>query len=142
MTVGPEPVPTACRRCGGVLGPGRRSAATVALGPVEVAVPVRTVPSCPRGHRGGEAVAVRAALDGLVRARPRPVGGPRCGVCRTVLDLPERTTSRAVTVETVGVPPYTLELRLPLVRCPDCAVDNVPVGVMTLLRRATRTVLG
>lgn len=142
MTGAGARTPDACRRCGLPRRADRRPAAAVVLGAVEVAVPARTVATCPRGHAADEGSAVRAALATLPRARPRPAGGPRCGVCRTALDLPQRTTARAVTVEPAGTPPYTLELHLPLVRCPDCAVDNLPVGVLTLLRRAARTAIG
>jgi uncharacterized protein with PIN domain len=129
----------ACERCGASLAPVRRPAASVALGGVEVALPARTVAACPRGHGRTEAADVRAALARLTRARPGVRGGPRCGACRAALDLPQRTTARGVTVEPAAAPPYTVELRLPMVRCPDCAVDNVPVGLTTLLRRAVRT---
>lgn len=139
MTGGRDPGGVACGRCGAGLAQVRRPAASVALGGVEVGLPARTVADCPRGHGGTEAVDVRTALAGLPRARPRIRGGSRCGVCRAVLDLPQRTTVRGVTVEPTGAPPYTVELRLPMVRCPDCALDNVPFGVMSLLHRAARS---
>jgi hypothetical protein len=142
VTDRPLPPTAACRRCGGAVTGVARPAATRRLGRVEVTVPPRRVATCGRGHHADETTAIRAGLDGLVRARLRPVGPARCGACRAALDLPERTTSRGVTLEPAGSPPYTLELRLPLVRCPDCAVDNVPPGMMTLLRRAARAAVG
>lgn len=142
MTGGRDRRGPACRRCGGPLAPVRLPAADVALGRLGLTVPARTVTTCPRGHGDGGRSDVLAALAALPRARPRLGGGPRCGACRAVLDLPQRGTARAVTVEPAGAPPYTVELRLPLVRCPDCAVDNVPVGFSVLLRRAVRAAVG
>ena len=138
MTGGRDRDAVACGRCGTALARVQRPSATVALSGVEIALPARTLAACPRGHGGTETADVRAALAGLQRARPGIRGGPRCGSCRAVLDLPQRTTARSLTVEPAAAPPYTVALRLPMVRCPDCAVDNVPVGVATLLGRAVR----
>lgn len=136
-----------CARCGASLRPERRPAASGTAGAVEVAVPPRTLGTCPDGHRSeAEAGAVRTALGTVPTARRRRLrrrrGTPdRCGGCDAALDLPPRRTVRGVTVEPATGPPYLLELVLPLVRCPDCAVENVPADVAADLRRAVRAAL-
>ena len=137
-----------CPRCGSPLRPQRRAAASGSAGAVEVTVPPRTLGVCPDGHRSdAETVAVRTALGAVPTARRRRrlgrSGTPdRCGACDTALDLPPRRTVRGVTVEGTTGPPYLLELVLPLVRCPDCAVDNVPSDVVGDVHRAVRSALG
>lgn len=145
---GAAPSGAACRRCGAALRADRRPAATATDGPVEVAVPPRTRGVCPAGHPDRtEAEAARAALTAVPTARAagprllRRTAPERCGACGTTLDLPARRTVRGVTVEPAGAPPYLLELALPLVRCPDCAVDNVPAAVAPAVRRAVLTAL-
>ncbi len=129
-----------CRRCGAAIATGRHPGGTATVGAVTAGLPPRPVERCRRGH-GTEHAAVRIALARLPRARWRPRGPARCGACRAVLELPARRTTRSVTVETPGHAPVTLELALPLVRCPDCAVDNVPVDVRPSLRAAVRAAL-
>lgn len=145
---GPAGAAPACRRCGAALERRDRPAAAAAAGPVEVAAPPRTLGVCPAGHRvGDERDAARAALTAVPTARPagprllRRGGVERCGRCAAPLDLPARRTVRGVTVEPTAGRPYLLELSLPLVRCPDCAVDNVPGAVAPALHRAVRAAL-
>jgi hypothetical protein len=126
-----------CPRCSAPLAMDRDSGRVVSVGRIELAVPPRLLASCPRRHRVDPAAAVRRSARGLVRARWRP-GADRCGACPTRLTLPERRGRRALTVEPVGAPPYTLELVLPLRRCPDCAVENVPASDRRALSRALR----
>ena len=95
--------------------------------------------ACPTRHgRRAERAAVRTAVGRLTRARWRPRGPARCGACATPLDLPSRRTVRSVTVEPPGDAPFTLDLVLPLLRCPDCAVENAPVEAGRPLLRAAR----
>lgn len=136
-----QPIRPTCPRCRDPLVGIGRPAASAAIGPVLVTLPPRTVADCTARHGTAEAAAVRRGVRGLVRARPRPMGPARCGACRSALDLPPRRSGRAVTVEPPAAAPFTLELSLPLVRCPDCAVDNLPVGIGTLVRRAVRAAL-
>jgi len=112
---------------------------SVVVGRIAVAVPPRLLPTCSTGHPTDPAPALRRAAAVIVRARRRP-GPDRCGACGTPLDLPERTGRRALTVEPDGGAPYTLELVLPLRRCPDCAVDNLPARDGRALRRALRRI--
>lgn len=137
-----------CPRCGTPLRPEGRPAASGRAGAVEVALPPRTLGVCPAGHRPDAATtAVRTVLDAVPTARRRRLRGrsttpDRCGACDAALDLPPRRTVRGVTVEPSAGAPYLLELALPLVRCPDCAVDNVPADVARDVRRAVRAALG
>lgn len=127
----------ACPRCDRPLVASPRPAREVTAGPVGASAPARTVVACPTRHgRRAEARAVRTALDRLVLARWRPTGPERCGACGAGLDLPARRTVRAVTLEPPAGAPATLELTLPLRRCPDCAVENVPVEAARPLVRA------
>jgi hypothetical protein len=40
--------------------------------------------------------------------------------------MPVRRTERSVTVEAPGLAPLTLRFDLPVTRCPDCGVEQVP----------------
>lgn len=132
----------ACSRCGALLRSEPRRGGSVVAGRVAVGVPPRLLPACPSGHPVDGTAALRRAASGLVLARRRP-GHDRCGACRAPLDLPERSGRRALTVEPDGDAPFTLELALPLRRCPDCAVDNVPARDRRDLHRAlTRVARG
>ena len=119
-----------------------RAGADIALGDVRVVLPRRA-----DDHGGDaparwtEARALRVALLRLTRARWRPIGSERCGACAAPLVMPPRRTARAVTVEPPASAPWTLELELPLTRCPDCGLENVPVATRILLRRALRRAL-
>ena len=133
--------PTAnCPRCRSTLSEVTSPGATATVGQVMATLPPRVLLRCPRGHRT-EPREVRRSLDRLPSAGWRAFARPRCGACGTQLDLPSRRTTRSVTVEPAGGAPYTLELTLPLVRCPDCAVENVPVEVRASLLAAIRLLL-
>lgn len=122
--------------------PGVRAGSEVTAGEVVVTAPPRPLATTGRTPRRTERRAARVALARLVRARWRPVGADRCGSCGAGLTMPARRTVRAVTVEPPAAAPWTLEVRLLLTRCPDCAVENVPVATVPALRWATRRALG
>lgn len=119
-----------------------RAGADVVLGGVRVVLPHRAGdPGTGASARRSESGALRVALRRLTRARWRPTGSGRCGACGAPLVMPPRRTARAVTVEPPASAPWTLELELPLTRCPDCGIENVPVATRILLRRALRRAL-
>lgn len=69
----------------------------------------------------------RGALEGLpVASRGRPRRPERCSACRTALTLPGRRTQRSVSVvlEDAGV--VTVTFDVPMLRCPGCAMEQLP----------------
>lgn len=88
---------------------------------------------CERGHRtpalphADDALvsAVEASL--VAAARPAlPWRPQRCGRCGAELTMPGRRAERAVTVATAGAPVFTVRMDLPLLRCIEDAIENVP----------------
>jgi hypothetical protein len=151
-----------CRACGEALtarGPGAAevrhgTVAAVAIGPVAWV--------CPRGDdhtpspdsaagdprdrhdhvtpTAAEARdAVRSALDVARRTALRRQ--LRCGVCDTPFALPGRRTTRTVTI-TGASPAVTVTFDLPVLRCTDDAVDNVPPEALQDALAATAELLG
>jgi hypothetical protein len=109
-----------------VLGPG----AEVTVGTVAAALERRPVVACPHRHVATPPECSGAAMDAaeaaLPRARARWLRDDRCRACGATLHMPVRRTERAITVTTDGVPPVTIRLDLPLTRCPDCGLEQVP----------------
>lgn len=71
--------------------------------------------------------ATRAACDdALPSARRALLRGERCRSCGSALSIPGRRTTRAVTVSPETVPVATLRFDLPMLRCPNCGLDQVP----------------
>lgn len=88
---------------------------------------------CPEGHGarpadGAVAAAVTAAREqlGVARRPALPWRPQRCHGCSADLTMPGFRSERAVTVTAAGTPAYTLRLDVPLWRCTECAVENVP----------------
>lgn len=122
-----------CSACGRALqptsGPGEVSHGTVAgvaLGPVGWA--------CPRSADGGEHDVRRPTADEATRAVRGAVdvgrrtafrGTLRCGACDTPFALPGRRTTRTVTI-TGDAPAVTITLDVPVLRCTEDAIDNLP----------------
>ncbi|MFU8841718.1 MAG: hypothetical protein ACNA8R_13520 [Nitriliruptoraceae bacterium] len=71
--------------------------------------------------------AVAVAHLRLPRARRCRLRRTCCGACDAPLLLPVRRTQRSLTVDGDGLPVHTIHLDLPLTRCPDCGVDQVPL---------------
>lgn len=117
----------ACGVHGEIVLRGSRQAT---VGTVAVQLERRAVVACPSDHEmaPGDAVdAAMAATDAAVpRARKRLGRPERCGQCRAPLTMPVRRAERVVTVERAPVPVLTLHFDLPLTRCPDCGVDQLP----------------
>jgi hypothetical protein len=163
-------VSSSCRHCAAPLLEMTWPSGEHREGPVRASAEARRVLSCSRGCRGAASdsssglveATRRALLDGLITARPRrtrrrlwraapdtvrgadPATGPgdRCGACASVLGMPLRATSRAVTVEPAGSAPFTVMLDLPLGRCPDCGGDNLPAALARALERAALSAVG
>lgn len=118
-------------------GPARE----VASGPIGGVAERTQVVDCPVGHRLPPSTlrdaALTAAAETLLVAR-RHLTRQRCGSCDERLMMPLRRTRRAVTVATDELPVATLDLELPLTRCPGCGADNLPAGA----RRHLRSVVG
>jgi hypothetical protein len=82
-------------------------------------------PAADEGATGRATVAAREQLT--VAQRPLlPWRPARCAACGAGLTMPGFRSERAVTVTGGGAPATTLALDLPLWRCPECAVENVP----------------
>jgi hypothetical protein len=104
--------------------------ATVTVGTVAAAVEARPVVACPDAHGATPPEAAGAAMEaaeaGIPRARSRLLRTDACRRCGAALSMPVRRTERAVTVEATGLRPFTLRLDVPVTRCPDCGLDQVP----------------
>jgi hypothetical protein len=75
-------------------------------------------------------------------ATRRLLGAARCGACRSILDLPQRTTLRGITVEPTDAAPFSIDLELPVTRCGGCAADNVAPGLGRAVRRTAAAAMG
>lgn len=141
-----EPVVlTHCRTCDRPLVPAGGGPADVTHGTVRG---LREGPlrwACPDGHeeRSADVAAATAdveeALD--VASRPRLRRGMRCGGCGTELVLPGRRALRSVTVTRAGVPATRLTFDLPLLRCTEDAVENLPPECLADLRSVVAALL-
>jgi hypothetical protein len=134
---------TTCTRCGGRVTSRSVACSDARVGPVLAVVEARIVahcPSCtadgPSGDTGNDAV--RSAVEQGLRFAVRERRADRCGACGEALDLPMRASTRSVTVEPADAPPFTVTFSLPLVRCGDCATDNVPSALRAGVREAAR----
>ena len=104
---------------------------------------------CPAGdgHRQPEEgladTIVGDLADGLVvTVRSRlPWRAERCGACGEPLTMPARRTTRSVTVTSVDGAPFTVTLDLPMLRCTECVVDNLPAAAWPDVQAATRGAL-
>lgn len=94
------------------------------------AVERRPVVACPDDHGASPPEVVGAAMEALdeavARARSRVLRADVCRSCKTVLSMPVRRTTRTVTVEAPTTPIVTLHLDLPMTRCGECGLDQVP----------------
>lgn len=116
----------------GVGGPGEVSHGTVAgvaVGPVAWACPRRTIADRDDDHdvRRPTPAEVAAAVRGSLDVARRTVlrGTLRCGACDTPFALPGRRTTRTVTI-TGAAPAVTLTLDVPVLRCTEDALENLP----------------
>jgi hypothetical protein len=109
---------------------GLRAPSEVAVGTVGAAVERRPVALCPDDHGATPAEVVGAAMEAVdtsvERARSRLLRSEVCRACGTALTMPVRRTARTVTVEDRRMPIVTLHLDLPMTRCGECGVDQVP----------------
>lgn len=137
-----------CRRCTTALTVERRPAATVTQGPVEATADPHVTTVCPRcgpratARRRALAAAVDAALDERLPAAVGRRGTARCAGCATPLDLPMRATGRALTVTPPSASPFTVSVRLLLIRCGGCGRDTVPPELARVLRMAVHGAAG
>jgi hypothetical protein len=89
---------------------------------------------CPEGHEEGrpdvgyiEAVTEQAREQVVPARRPvLPWRPQRCHACGADLTMPGFRSERPVTVSAEGLEVHTLRLDVPLLRCTECAVENLP----------------
>jgi hypothetical protein len=102
----------------------------VTVGTVAAVIERRPVVVCPDEHGASPTEVVGAAMEAadesLVRARTRVLRAEVCRSCGSVLAMPVRRTTRSVTVESPTLPIVTLHLDLPMTRCAECGLDQVP----------------
>jgi len=125
--------PGPCPSCGAARTTRALGGGSAGRGPLQARVEPYELGDCDDGHavRAVDAALLRAVSEQLVMARNRWRAGEHCGGCGAALDLPMRATTRAITV--VPEPamarqhtPFTVTFDLPVTRCGECAVDNVP----------------
>ena len=107
-----------------------RGPSEVTVGTVAVLLERTPAVTCPQGH---DAVppdvvdaAMRATETAVARARSRFLRDDVCGNCGSGLTMPVRRTTRAVTVEPEATSILTLHFDLPMSRCPNCGLDQLP----------------
>ncbi len=124
--------PASCPVCGEaqeVTWTGERTGAAGAATVTFARIPLR---ACASGHApsvaGDLAGEVTDALQStaLVARRGLPWRDERCASCGTGLHLPPRQTLRSVRVVIEGVGEVTATFRLPMIRCPRCAREQLP----------------
>lgn len=119
-----------CPVCGGEAALRLGGGTEVEVGTVAATLERRPLLACTAGHdhtpAGASEQGLAAVQEQLPRCRVRRLKGQRCVHCSSRLDLPVRRTRRTVTVVTDDLPVHTLHLDVPMVRCADCALDQVP----------------
>lgn len=124
---------------------------TVEAGSGDVGVVIDQAPylACEDGHYrldpspGFDDTVVESVVDGV------PIGigtrwpwrAVRCASCGTDLVMPPRRTHRSVTVVSDATPPVTVTLDVPLVRCTECGVDQLPPDLEGDVAKAVRLAL-
>lgn len=134
-----------CRVCGGQLEESSNAGIEHRAGPIRAVAQSRLSRHCANRCGDGLADAARRAIaTGLVVAIPgrRSRDADRCGQCGSVLDLPLRATTRAVTIEPDAAAPFTVTLDLPVGRCPGCGCDNLPSALAVDLDVVTLSAAG
>lgn len=141
---------TTCTVCGRDLTPMAAADDEVAVGTVAGIATGPVAWACPSGDPGhdhhrpstsdlDDAIAVWLTVARRTRLRREL----RCGKCGTPFALPGRRSTRSLTIEPPGMPPVTLTFDLPLLRCIEDAVDNLPPAAADDLRAvATRLLDG
>ncbi len=105
--------------------PTERTVGTVA-GVVEPGLLLRCSQHGPQPVDRAVAAARGSAGDRLQRARRCRIRRTCCATCGALLTLPARRGRRSLTVQAAELPVHTIHLDLPLTRCPDCGLDQVP----------------
>lgn len=107
-----------------------RAGTEATVGSVAGQLERRPVVACPDGHDATPAELVGATMEAvgaaIPRARGRILRADACAGCRAPLHMPARRTTRTVTVEPAEGPVMTAHLDLPMVRCGECATDQLP----------------
>ncbi len=80
----------------------------------------------PRVPEGFDDAARQAWVDALPVARARVLRADACASCATSMSMPVRRTDRAVTVSPPDLDVTTLRFDLPMQRCSECGLDQVP----------------
>lgn len=127
-----------CGQCGATLVPAGGGGGETTHGTVRGMLEGPTGWACPDDHERRR-IDADAARDEVVAGfdvarRPMLRRRMRCGACDTELVLPGRRTLRSVTVVDAGVPATRLTFDVPLLRCTEDAVDNLPPECVDDLR--------
>ena len=122
--------PVACPACGETGPVVLRGPLELTIGTVAAVLERRPVVACRTGHELPPAVARTATEQAIeravARARQRRLRREACVDCGAALLMPVRRTVRPVSIEAPPLPVLTLQLDLPMTRCPDCGRDQVP----------------
>lgn len=122
--------PSTCPACGETGPVGLRGPSEVTLATVAAALEQRPVVDCPTGHERTPTSARPATDEALARAIPRArqrrLRREVCERCGAPLTMPVRRTARPVSIEASDLPVLTVQIDLPMTRCPGCGRDQVP----------------
>lgn len=128
-----------CPRCGEPATVAELGEAAMQAGDVVLRIAGLAEATCPRGHvtrlpHDATAEVRRAVDEQLLRTDRRGVVRRRevCGDCAAELVLPPTRTERAVPVDVAGRV-LTIVVGAPMVRCPDCAREQLPASVGEVL---------
>lgn len=126
-----------CSRCDKELRRPERPSTEQRDGPVRAIADTRTFTVCDEHSAARDVLrtAVLTAVDARLTFAVRQRRTPRCAACRSLLDLPMRATTRALTIEPTDGAPFTVTLGLPMIRCGECGTDNVPERLQATVRR-------
>lgn len=124
-----------CPRCGEPADVVERPEAAMQAGDTTVRVQGLAAAHCPAGHASALPVdatplAVARVAEMLLVSGTRGVVRRRevCGACDADLTLPGRRSDRPVSLDVDGRV-LTLVVECPMVRCPDCGREQLPVHV-------------
>ncbi len=125
-----------CAVCGARLVLPRVAGGEAVHGAVSATVEGVRETACPDGHDPLAAVPeLVAALGGavdrelLVARRTRVRRTLRCGACDAALTIPGRRTTRSVATTVTGSGVVRVTLDVPMLRCPECGLQQLPPEV-------------
>jgi hypothetical protein len=125
------PASPECPRCGATSSERVRRTAEATHGSIAILAEGVPVDRCGCGNRQAPvaftAEAATACATAVPVSRARRLRPDACVGCGAAMSMPVRRSVRAVTVSPTDGPVTTLQVDLPMQRCADCGLDQLPV---------------